>query len=305
MKLSFVKPNESYRQQQLAKHAEEALKNDQIREFGADEVVIATSPSRFWNPLLWVMNLLFNVFERMRGNVYMAMDDSAVIYNISSYDLKRINGKGIDTTSENGMIILMATVTMQKKYIATINWKGSKADKTKQALDMLICQAVTTYVTTPPLSISAARLLAHAYGDSTPGNEEATFTALNNAMIAIMFAYQTYANANPATASDGIKSGGYDVKTITPRGKQPWTALNSVIQGTIDLTAGGAGANKGFHDWHISFDGISFERMTPTTAAHTQITGLAGGKQVWFMHQIITKDGPQGYDLIIQITVNR
>ncbi|MEI6816502.1 MAG: hypothetical protein WCL14_07815, partial [Bacteroidota bacterium] len=72
-----------------------------------------------------------------------------------------------------------------------------------------------------------------------------------------------------------------------------------------DLTAKGTEKQGGFHDWHISFDGVSFDRMLPTTAAHTQITGLAGGIEVWFMHQEIDNRGPQGFDLIIQITVNR
>ena len=204
-----------------------------------------------------------------------------------------------------GCIILFAKLVMQKKYIATINWKGSKADKTAKANAMITSQAISEFVTVPGGTITALRLLATNYGSSTPGTEEATFTLLNNGLIAVMFLFQTYANANYGTASDGIKSGGFDVKTITPRGKQPWSAVNSVVQGTIDLTAAGAGANKGFHEWLISYDGINFERMLPTTAAHTQVTGLAGGIEVWFMHQVINSKGPQGFDLVIQITVNR
>jgi len=205
----------------------------------------------------------------------------------------------------NGLIVLFAKVVMQKKFIATIKWKGSKADKAAKATEMINKQSTSGFVTVPPLTITGLRTLQSNYASSTPGTEEATFTALNNGLIAVMFLFQTYANNNFATASDGIKSGGFDVKAITARGKQPWSAVNSVVQGTIDLTANGVEIRGGFHEWLISYDGINYERMLPTTAAHTQVTGLAGGIEVWFMHQEIDNTGPRGFDLIIQITVNR
>src|ERR1039458_5838291 len=205
----------------------------------------------------------------------------------------------------NGLIVLFAKVVMQKKYIATINWKGSKADKAAKAVTMIDLQAVSTFVSVPGGTITALRLLASNYGSSTSGTEESTFTALNNGLIAVMFLFQTYANNNYGTAEDGIKSGGFSCKAITARGKQPWSAVNSVVQGTIDLTAAGAGPGKNFHEWLVSYDGINFERMLPTTSAHTQVTGIAGGIEIWFMHQVINEKGPQGFDLVIQLTVNR
>ena len=305
MKINFERPEESYTARKHRECSERALKNDQIREFGAEEEEIVKSPSRFLNPVLWLVNFILARFEMFKNNLYETMDESVVIYDISAFDLKRLNANGVDAHQYNGQIVLMSLPVMQKKYIATIKWKGSKADKTKQAMDMFTMMATTTYVTVPPATVTSARTLATNYGNSGSGNEESTFTLLNNAMQAIMFLYQTYGNSNPGTAEVGIKSGGFTVKTITPRGKQPWNAFNSVVQGTIDLTAKGTEKQGGFHDWHISFDGVSFDRMLPTTKASTQVTGLAGGIEVWFMHQIITKDGPQGFDLIIQITVNR
>jgi hypothetical protein len=203
------------------------------------------------------------------------------------------------------VLLFYSLVVMQKKFIATIKWKGSKADKTKKANDMINLQAVSTFVSVPGGTITSLRLLASNYGSSSPGTEESTFTALNNGLIAVMFLFQTYANNNFATAEDGIKSGGFDVKAITARGKQPWSATNSVVQGTIDLTANGVEIKGGFHEWLISYDGINYERMLPTTHAHTQVTGIAGGIEVWFMHQEIDKTGPRGFDLVIQIPVNR
>jgi len=232
-------------------------------------------------------------------------DGSVEYFFISEEDKKNGTNKYMKITDNSGVIILFAKLVMQKKFIATIKWKGSKADKAKHGMDMLALQGDPTFVTVPPLTITATRILVTNYGNSSPGTEEATFNLMNNAFIAIMFLYQTYANANAGTAEDAIKSGGFLVKTITPRGKQPWTAVNSVVQGTIDLTANGVEIAGGFHEWLISFDGITFERMLPTTHAHTQVTGLAGGIEVWFMHQEIDKRGPQGFDLVIRMTVNR
>jgi hypothetical protein len=44
--------------------------------------------------------------------------------------------------------------------------------------------------------------------------------------------------------------------------------------------------------------------MTPTINAETQMTGLASNTVVYFMHQVITKDGPQGFDLTIKMNVD-
>jgi len=122
-------------------------------------------------------------------------------------------------------------------------------------------------------------------------------------MIGLMFLFQTYANANSGSAELAIKSGGFDVRKVTPRKKQPWSAKNNPVAGIIDLTAGGGGGYTA-HDWWISYNGSTFVRLTPTMAASCQVTGLASGITVYFMHQLITKDGPQGFDLVIKIPVD-
>ena len=81
-------------------------------------------------------------------------------------------------------------------------------------------------------------------------------------------------------------------------------SVNNAVQGTIDVTCAG-GPLRSAHIWKISFDGIVFDYYSTTLVAHLQVNGLAGGIEVWFLHELITKDGPQGYDLMLSITVNR
>jgi hypothetical protein len=302
MKLEFVKQKESYKNKKERECCERAQENKHLRDFGPDEEENATPPSRFLMPLILVINFILAIYWRFRNNLYDAMDESVEIYNISSYDMKRLNFKGVDMTHFNGMIILAELPVMQRKYIAVFKWKGSKADKTKQAKDALALAAVSTYVSVPSGTITALGLLATAYGDSTPAGEQAAWTALNNGMEGLKFLFQSYANANPTTAQLGIESGGFSCKKVTPRKQQPWAVKNNPVGGILDLTA--AGAKGGFHDWWISYNGITFVRLDPTMKAHTQVTGLASGIEVYFMHQVITSNGPQGFDAVLKITVN-
>ncbi len=302
MKLNFVKQKESYKEKISRGYAETAQENQHIREFGPDEEEAERSPSRFLSPLFWVINFILAGYERFKNNLYDAMDETVEIYNISSYDLERLNFRGVDVTQFNGQIILFSMPTMQRKYIAVFKWKGSKADKTKQAKDALALAAVSTYVSVPGATITALGLLATAYGNSEAGGEQAAWTALNNGMEGLKFLFQSYANENFATAQLGIESGGFSCKKVTPRKQQPWAVKNNPVGGILDLTA--AGAKGEIHDWWISYNGITFVRLDPTKQAHTQVTGLAANIEVYFMHQIITSNGPQGFDAVLKITVN-
>ncbi len=302
MKLKFERKKESYRAQKNREFTERILKNEQAKEFGTDEVEAAPTPSRFWRPIQWVINIIMAVYWRFKSNLYASMDESVEIYEISVYDIKRLNFRGVDVRQFNGVIILHTMPIMIRKYIAVLNWKGSKADKAKQAHDILNIAATSTYLTVPPLTIAALRALADAYGNSSVGGEQTAWSNLNNGMLAMMYLFQNYGNANQSVAELAIKSGGFSVKKVTPRGKQPWSVANNPVGGVLDLTANGVRGNA-FHDWWISYDGKTFTRLYPTTAAHTQVTGLASNIEVYFMHQIITKDGPQGFDSVLKIGV--
>ncbi len=84
-----------------------------------------------------------------------------------------------------------------------------------------------------------------------------------------------------------VASAGMQDKVKTPRGKQKFTAHNTVISGTTHLTAQGkADAN----DWAYSLDTVGFTNrvvVDTTTAAHTDIPGLPVGTEVAFFHKAV------------------
>ena len=200
---------------------------------------------------------------------------------------------------EGATMLVLAMVVANRKLIAVTKFKGSKADKAQQARTLINLAATSTYVTVPLGTITALLALATVYLNSSPGGEQIAWSNLNNGILGMMSLFQIFANNNIAVAELAIKSGGFDVKKITSRKKQDWSAENNPVSGVIDLKATGI-VGRGFHDWWISYDGAIYVRLDPTLEASTQIGGLATGKFVYFMHQIITKNGPQGFDLVIK-----
>jgi hypothetical protein len=221
---------------------------------------------------------------------------------LSDEDRKSGNNQYAKITNGKGLIILFARVVVVKKLIAVTNFLGSKADKGKQALNIINKAATATLVTVLPADIAALLLLVPLYSNSLPGEEETTWNNLYNGIYAMKNLFQVYANGHPTMAETAILQGGFTVKRITSRDPQKWTAVPNAMQGTVDLTAAGS-VSRSLHDWWFSTDGKIFVRLDPTMLAHTQVTGLAGNTIVYFMHQVITVDGPQGFDLTIKYTV--
>jgi hypothetical protein len=214
-------------------------------------------------------------------------------------DKRRLQRKSEYCINKNGSIILMGALKMQRKIIGILNLEGSKADIAKQTKDMIETAATSSYVSIDPLQITAALGYSKAYGDSDAAGVEQAHTNLINALQAILFEFQNFANNNPTKALDVFKTGGFGTKTITPRGKQPWGLKNTRITGIMKATHEG-GPLRSAHDWWISLKGDIFTRLCPTIAAEIEIKGLKEGDYVHLMHQLITKDGPQGFDLVIK-----
>ncbi len=229
-------------------------------------------------------------------------DDGVEYFYLSNNKYKKTGQLFVETIDSRGIVVLMS-VTVVKTLIAVLPLKGSKADKTVHAQTLITKCGVSTYVSILPATITALHLAATNYGNSNPGNEETMWLNLNNGLKAMMAVFQAYGNANPLNASDCFTLAGFDIKKMTPRGKQPWSAKNNVVAGVIDLTATG-GPGRSCHEWWISYNGSTFVRLEPTMQASTQVSGLASGTTVYFMHQLITKDGPQGMDLVIKIPVD-
>jgi hypothetical protein len=213
--------------------------------------------------------------------------------------------KGAVFKDKNGVIILSINVTVVKTLIAVMKLKGSKADIAKQVVDSINTAKTSQYVSITTADIDEALGLAADYLNSDSSTEKETERLMKNAMTTIMGQFQNYANDNPKISRDVIASGGFTVKKITPRKKQEWSAKNNEeVQGTIDLQAPGGGPYT-CHLWWISYDGVTFERMDPTIAANMQVKGFAGGIDLFFQHQLITKKGPQEKSNVIRVTVLR
>jgi hypothetical protein len=255
------------------------------------------------NKLQWVADKIIYAIAYLKGEIITVEDDSAVFYSFSRIDRRNLLRKGGAYKTEGGAIILMSNLVVMKKLIAVMNLKGSKADKAQQCVKIINTAKTSTYCSIPLATINILLGLAEAYSNSKPGNKESTWTNLNNAMQAMMYIFQKYANENPQTAHSAILSGGFSVKKITPRKAQKWSVKNNPIQGVLDLHAGGSGSYT-CHTWWISFDGKTFEQFATTMDANAQLSGLASGMKVWFMHEVIGKDGPQGFDLVAYIRVD-
>jgi hypothetical protein len=250
----------------------------------------------------WTKETFHEIVEGLKGNAIIVEDDSLVFSNLGRGTRRWLMGNGGAVRLENGAIILMGTTTVIKTLIAVLDLKGSKADICALCTTIINKSATSTYVTVPPATILALNALVAAYLASTSGTEQDCFRDLNNGMKGLMFLFQAAANSAPNLANAIILSGGFKVKRITPRKAQAWTAKNNPVQGIIDLRAAG-GPGRSAHTWYYSLDGAVFHQMTSTIKAETQITGLASGITIYFMHELITKDGPQGFDLTIKMVV--
>ena len=168
---------------------------------------------------------------------------------------------------------------------------------------MIETAATSTYVSIDPSLIAEASEYSRIFGDSETASVVNAFTNLNNALQSIMFQFQNYANLQHDEAMLALASGGFGWKAITPRQKQKWGVKNTFNEGVLALKAEG-GPLRSAHYWLISLDTMAFSRLCPTRAAETLVKGLAQGLDVCFIHQLITKDGPQGFVLVIKNTVS-
>jgi hypothetical protein len=225
-------------------------------------------------------------------------------YFYASYNDFR-NGRSpyVRITDCYGVVILFASLTAIKTLIAVMKLTGSKADKTFAIKAIIAIAATSIYVSVTSGSITNLNNLADDYGKSSTSAEASAWLLINNGMKGLRAMFQLYANNHPLIAKEVIISGGFSIRKMTVRGPQPWSARNNAIAGIVDLTAKGFRGN-GIHDWWNSYNGKTFQRLTPTTQASTQVLNLASNITVYFMHQLITKDGPQGFDLVAKVGIN-
>lgn len=217
---------------------------------------------------------------------------------------KIIAKNGAVVKDKNGVIIFMSLPVMIRTLRAVMNLKGSKADITKKIIDIINTAKDSEYVDIPTPSINTMLAQAQTFGDSKSSTEPEAWRQINNSLKAMMGEFQNFANDNPNLAHAAIISGGFTIQKITPRGPQKWGVKNTAIQGTLAFKATGS-RKRSFHVWYISVDGVNFEIFDMTLAAETMLRGRGEGTALFFKHQLYTKDGPQGFDDVVDITVSR
>lgn len=98
---------------------------------------------------------------------------------------------------------------------------------------------------------------------------------------------QKVANKNPLIAETIIKSAGMSVKMTTLRGKQQNTAEDGIEEGSVNLTAEGAGA----HEWRYSLDGKEWMLLPSSFTSKTTVKGLTPGVLYLFQNRrMLTND---------------
>ena len=96
----------------------------------------------------------------------------------------------------------------------------------------------------------------------------------------LCMAVQAIANKDPKNAVSIIKSAGMDVKGLSIRGIQQNTAQDGSEEGSVDLTAEGAGPHK----WRMSLNDKDFTLLDPTMQAITTVKNLVLGIVHYFQN---------------------
>ena len=112
---------------------------------------------------------------------------------------------------------------------------------------------------------------------------------------------QEVADADPANAEAIIASSGMSSKYQGHHGKQQNTAKDGVEQGSVDLTAEGAGA----HEWRISTDELSWTLLPSSWTAKTTVTDLTPGTVYSFQNRrMLPNNEKSEWSQSVKIRVN-
>ena len=213
----------------------------------------------------------------------------------------RRNAINKNAKRKNRCIIILTT--MIHTATAVLDMPDTYGDRCIRAREVIIACTGNAYVTVTTTVIDATQKLLDDYiAAKTAAERNALYSPLKYALQSIMSLFQNAANAAADNAVVIIESGSFKVKHITMQQKHEFEAANSVVSGKVHLPAPGGGEHT-CHDWHYAADGITYVRMMPTVAAETDKDGLTPGAYAWFMHQLITKEGPQGLSQPVKILV--
>jgi hypothetical protein len=198
------------------------------------------------------------------------------------------------------VIVLMSSPVTIHAVTAVLDMPDAYGERLLRCTEIIAAVTSNANVTVPAPILDQTNTDYTNY--STAGSasvKNSTFRRINNDLKGIMSLFQSAANADTENAETIILSGKFRVKKITINQKHEFDVVNGVISGMMHLTAPG-GDNHTCHDWEYSPDGIHFTKMTPTIGAETDISGLTPGQDAYFRHQLITKDGPEGWSQVIK-----
>ena len=111
---------------------------------------------------------------------------------------------------------------------------------------------------------------------------------------------QEMASADPTNAESIIESAGMSAKGQAVHGKRQNTAKDGVEQGSVDLTAEGAGP----HEWRMSTDDLTWTLLPSSYKAKTTVTDLTTGTNYSFQNRrMLPNDEKSEWSQSIKIMV--
>ncbi len=200
------------------------------------------------------------------------------------------------------MMVLMTMPTPIHSVTGTLDLPRGNADRGVRAKEILTGCTSNAYVTVAGPEMTAMQGRWALYNSANTSNRKARWRAVKNDLEDLMGRFQTKANSDPANAIEILRSGKFGIKNVNPRQNQYFHAENTAVSGTVEIFAEGGGEHT-CHDWMFSPDNETWERMVPTMAGYTTKSGLTRLTTVYFKHQIISKNGPEGFDNVIEILV--
>ena len=155
------------------------------------------------------------------------------------------------------------------------------------------------------VSVSAAKMTVvnasiTAYKGAGTGTRPGLFRKMMNQLNMLLNLFQEAANDDPVNSIAILESGKFKVVEASIPQKHKFDAKDGVNPGEIILTAPGGPKERHLHEWKISYDNVKFELIRSSSSATKLVEGLTSGAVVYFTHELIVQDVPQGVSQVIK-----
>ena len=203
---------------------------------------------------------------------------------------------------KNKHVILNLTPTVIHTLTAVLKLPNGNADRGVKSKKILDACTGNGYVTISTTKINSIKRNILSYNGANKSNRKERWRKVKNDLNWLMSQFQIAANDDYEHSNEIIKSGGFGVKKVAIQQKKKFSVDNDIQSGCIIADAQGGG-QRTCHDWALSLDNITFVRQMPTIAAKTKFKNLVRGTYAYIKHQLVTKNGGQGYSQVIKILV--